>query len=353
MYLQPARIEAILPGYPADCRAALKWLANYCLTRCDSSHKILAAHSGEAGAQRSFATFYALFKGTYNLSGEQARRQFMEVVTKLKAYDAKNNAESERLFYRSDAYDEFENVVLSRRKSFIKNRLVMISGPTGSGKTEMVDEFIARNGQDLSIRKVDSPQRASLYDFMAACCISLGIGMRGLLEFKAEEVIENVRTLDILFIDDAHRLYREALASNQTVWNFIQRLHDQTKTVIVTPVTDVFVQDIESISYFHQFFGRMGGKANIIRLPHHPEDEHIIGVCEVYGLKNAEKYLTEVRHAAHGVERLRPLQDALAFARAANDGPFTIDDLLEFLPPKPAGLTDAEQVKAKRKGGRS
>jgi hypothetical protein len=352
VYLQPARIETILPGYPAEARPSIEWLARYCRERCSSSHKILAAHSTQAGNSRSFAYFYSLFKGDHDMAGAEALSGFLQMTASLRAYDAKLHIDDERLFFPSVAFEEFERAVNARCKSHVKHRLVLVAGPTGSGKTELFRELIARQKSPalkdrLNIALVDSAQSASFYDWLPILCEAVGVRAAGRQELKAEQIISNARQFDVILIDDAHRLYRESAGSNQTCWNFIQRLLDKTKCVIGVSVTDVFADDIEEVPYFHQFAGRMAGRDKLIRLPAFPEDDDIVGICQAYGLQHARRCLGDVQYAAHGYERLRPLQDALAFARARSGDSFTLNDLAPFLPLKPSGQT-AAQRKAKK-----
>jgi hypothetical protein len=225
-------------------------------------------------------------------------------------------------------------MIVSRRKAHIRNRLVLVSGPTGSGKSELIAEFIRRHGAKLNLGLVDSAQKPSLYDWLPILCRVTGVSPTGRQETKAEEVINNAKTFDVLFLDDTHRLYREGAGTNQACWNFIQRLHDQTTCVIVATMTHVFKGNIRKIRYFDQFFGRAGGRGNLFEMPDFPEDDQILAVAKAYGLTGAREHLEQLRGAAHSYERLRPLQDALAMARGdSKDGKFTFDDLEPFLPP--------------------
>jgi DNA transposition AAA+ family ATPase len=139
-------------------------------------------------------------------------------------------------------------------------KLVLITGPSGRGKTSAAREWQRRNNHGHSIY-IDPPEsgglRAFLMELSRACRISPG---RKTVDLR-DRIVRSFHPRRILIIDEVARLLPHGRSARlPTALEFIRRLHDAQHCAIALLATPVFSLELTSgrmRDYFEQLVGRI------------------------------------------------------------------------------------------------
>ena len=108
-------------------------------------------------------------------------------------------------------------------------------------------------------------------------------------------IYESVNEKRTIILENVQRLYVEKAEANQPVFNFLQKLQDETRCTIILTITPVFAETLTrklANGYFEQFIGRAGGVGEFLRLPDFAEPEDVELIAKSFGMKGLSEKTT-------------------------------------------------------------
>lgn len=328
--LDDRAIRDILHGYPADIHDAVLWLARYIREECSQSFEILEAKAKKLGFNHNKTTFAKIVKGRWNrdASGNPldspvlSKRNLLQVVDALMKDHRISEQAGKVPFIRTPTAKLIQDYVDIRRAPDTICKFGLIIGPTGSQKTASLKQIAATNTQ---CRHLESPATVSMTDFITDLAAAYGEHAHSTMSVHKRRIRESVSDRSTIMLDNVQRLYRRTAAGEQPVFNFLQKLQDDTGCTVILCCSiefeRLFQEGIDK-GYFEQFIGRCGGPKELLRLDDYASREDVHAIAEAFKLQDAddERVLAELDSIARMRGRIRTLFNALQkAARRAKD----------------------------------
>lgn len=333
-------MELRVAKYPEKAREPVLWLAAFVRNKCNREISVLQEACKKANISDipDYTTFNRILIGTYFKVDEVTGRvqgsvnNLLKIVETLRELDRYEEDAGKTPFIETPTWTLISNSIDKARLPQRINKFAGIAGPTGSQKTACFKEYKARNNHGKVVY-TDAPETSSLprytYDLAAAY-----FGKDGLDNSTARNIrrISNaVNPTKCIIVDNVQRLYIERMGNDQPVFNFLQKLQDDTGCTVILGFVPLFIRTLStgvSRGYFEQFVGRMGGLRKILQLPEKPTRDDILAIAEGFKLRDAEKHIKYLETIAHSPGLIRPLFEDLQDAKAeaeADKKPLTID----------------------------
>jgi hypothetical protein len=199
------------------------------------------------------------------------------------------------------------------------NKFGIIVGRTGTEKSASTIEYCRLNNH-LSCVHLESPAKPSYSQFICDLAAKYNNSRQlnwGRMHNKIYESVNSKRTI---ILENVQRLYVEKAAGDQPVFNFLQKLQDETHCTVVLTITPVFADLLVKKlmnGYFEQFIGRAGGVGEFLRLPDFATEEDVHLIAKSFGLQRPDNCLEYLVNISREPGLIRILFGALQKAKVA------------------------------------
>lgn len=325
---------------PEDMRDAFTWLVRYTRDECSRQVAILEKEFRKCGVQRDYNTWTKILKGQWNRHPNGTEREH-PIINKEKLLEEINTlrngvrVEAARgrvpfvMTSTAEAIFRFlEKKLLPERV----NKFGVIIGPTGSQKTATFKEFCRQHNHGATVW-VEAPENLS--ELLIRLARAFGGPAREPYDRSRQRIFDSLNERRMVIVDNTQRLYKENRGSDQTIFNFLQRVQDETGCAVIMSITPAFERTLTegmSRGYFEQFEGRSGGNKSFLRLPEYAPVEDVLAIAKAFGLRDAarhEKLLVKLAQMRGRIRILfEVLQDAKILAEAEKK-PLTVDYIRE------------------------
>lgn len=318
--------------YPPEAIDDTLWLRGYASRRCGDDLNKIVEHARAKGFNNDQNYFYQVLTaryfrttrsddGTIKVAGSW--KNLRELVMQLKVYDRFVAVLSQVRFVETTVWDRINQYIQIKRTPFNCCRIGAIVGYTGNQKSECFREMIRRE-KPGQILRIEAPDQPSLSLMLHELGVLFGADNSKRLAYKRLKIVEGLNeTGRVLIIDNAQRCYNWRAGEHQPIFDYIQKLQEDTQCTIIlcwTPVDKRFDSALAS-DYFEQFIGRIGGEREILRLEEYPCDEDIERIVASFGLEAGEidSLMPRLRALVKEKGRIRNLFNALqTSSRLAN-----------------------------------
>lgn len=337
--LDDKNIEIKTSNYPDETCEPIQWVAAYCRERCARQLSVLVSKCKSLKFDTDYSYWHKIFSGKYFQKDAQGKVQG-SVKNLLRIIEALRNREriewraGKPPFIETDTWFLVRDFIDKKRLPGRVNKFGGIVGPTGSQKSACLKEYVLRNNHGKCVH-VEAPQTPALSQFISDLAVKLGEARSTNINRKVGYITSTINETKTIIVDNVQRLYKDNRDGDQPIFNFLQKLQDDTECTIILSFTPVFVTTLErgqDQGYFEQFIGRMGGRNKTLVLPAYTTTEDLEIIAKAYGLKdNAAnvKYLEKIAREPGRIRALfEDLQDAKILADAENTV-LTIDHIRE------------------------
>ncbi|HVU26521.1 MAG TPA: AAA family ATPase [Verrucomicrobiae bacterium] len=293
-------MEKRIVHYPDELREPVLWLATYLFSECGRDLDVLAENSRKLGVQMDKTTWGRIIKGQWNRNAQGVEtkplvnlQKLLRAIAALKS-DARLKEMAGRVpFIKTSRGEVVFNFIDALRAPDRINKFGIIVGRTGTEKTATTKAYCRENNH-LTCIHMDAPAKPSYSQFVT----DLAVAYNGTRQMSWGRMLAHiyaaVNAKRTIIIENVQRLYVEKAEANQPVFNFLQKLQDETQCTIILTITPVFAETLTrklANGYFEQFIGRAGGVGEFLRLPDFAEPEDVLLIAESFGLQDAEKHL--------------------------------------------------------------
>lgn len=313
--------------YPDALREAVLWLSNYINTMCSRELDVLMETAGKLRIDFDRSTWSRVLRGRWDRSASDKPletplvnlERLLRAIEALKV-DAKTKERVGKIpFVETSRARAMFHYLEERRAADRVNKFGIIVGRTGTEKTASGKEFCRRNNE-LMCKYVDAPSKPSEVQFVT----DLGVKFGGKFSWPQPQlrtlIYESVNEKTFILVENVQRLYVERLKANQPVFNFLQKLQDDTGCTIGMTLTPVFAETLTrklADGYFEQFIGRAGGVKEFLRLPDFATREDVVLIANSFGLQEAERHADYLMGISQEPGLIRVLFEALQKGKVA------------------------------------
>ncbi len=326
--LESSKVEAIAGLYPENIREDYMWLAGYLRDRCSRNIDVLTHKVRKLGFTTDKTTFSKIFRGRYNRDSEGNvtspcinARNFEQIVAALRSEAALVWIAGKTPFIETGTWERFEEYITDKRAPETICKFGLILGPTGSQKTSCGKRYAVLNNSGKCVH-IEAPEKPTMGRFVRELGKAYGIPEKVAGEKLRIRITENVTDRKCILIDNIQRLYKPHHGWNQEIFNFLQKLQDDTGCTVIMisipPFKDTLMAGDER-GYFEQFIGRVGGWHEVLELDECTPREDVEKIAEAYGLKDAGSHLEELEKLCRQSGRIRILFNALQKAKKVAD----------------------------------
>lgn len=316
--LDDATVAAKIQNYPPETHEPIMWLAGCMRERCSGRYDILLERVRKLGFKRTTENyFYRVLTGRYfqmkdgEVAGSSAN--LLEIIDKLRAGVLLASRAGKMPFILTGTYHRIAGLIDSRRAPGAVCKFGVIIGPTGGQKTESVKHYCELNNHGRCIH-IEAPDTPTLGTFLTDLCDRYG-GSRGANHAtKRLKITECVNDQRMIAVDNVQRLYRPGQRGNQPIFNFLQKLQDDTGCAIVLMFAEDRAKFLTSgleEGYFEQFEGRAGGRENFLVLDTWTPRSDLIEIAAAYDLPTNAECIDYLAKLSQRPGRIRILFDAL------------------------------------------
>ncbi|MGZ0657066.1 AAA family ATPase [Coraliomargarita sp. W4R72] len=335
--LNDDQIEPKLIEYPEEIHDSIRWLAAFTRDVCNRDIRTLEAHCKKLGLNRSSSTTYFTkvlnFTYPFSTGGAAALDNFIQTIDILKG-DRAAAVQSGRVpFIETTTYQRIRDYIDTRRMPDSVCKFGLIVGATGTQKTASTKHYQSVNNHGKVVH-IESPERPSINELVTDLASRYGAARSLNKSRKMLRIRESVNENRTIICENIQRLYVEGKGWQQPVFNYFQKLQDDTGcTVIFTCTTDfltTFSEEVESKGYFEQFEGRCGGSDEFLVLDDYPPATDVKQIAKAFGFQDIDSELKQLSSLAHRRGRVRvlfkKLQDGARLANSLGE-PLNINHL--------------------------
>jgi DNA transposition AAA+ family ATPase len=327
--LEQAQIEAIAETYP-EIKEDFIWLAGYLRERCSRKFEVLEHRIREHGFKTDRTTLSRMFRGLWNKDSKGAATKhplmsvlnFQQIVDTLRKEARREDLAGKVPFVETGTWEDIKLYIEIKRAPEQVCKFGLIIGPTGSQKSACVKHYRDLNNSGKVVH-LEAPEKPTMTRFMRELGTAYGISQKYTCEPLRLRILENVKAAKCIIIDNIQRLYKERQGWNQEIFNFLQKLQDDTGCTIIlvaVPEFEAILRNGRDRGYFEQFEGRVGGVSEFLTLPEYTPREDIKQIAESFGLKDRNKEVVEyLEKITRERGRIRILFNALQKAKRLAD----------------------------------
>lgn len=347
-YLQDVHLERTSLLLPESMRADFIWLGCYLRDRCNRSPDVLEAKFKDLGITVTSSTIVKVIEGKYitkwtDKKTKQAKQspiisetKFKDVVERLRKQAQLDALTGKIAFVETESWDLVRDYIDERRAPARVCKFGLIIGKTGSQKTHTTKHYCLLNNHGTCVH-LEAPETPSMPKFITELAKKYGVPPSASPEARTIAIHENVNKWKTIIVDNIQRLYKPKFGWNQPIFNFLQKLQDDTgcTIILICNLDSEFLKDILSKGFFAQFEGRCGGKEEFLYLPEHPSREDIRRIAAEFKVQSEERTLDALEKLARHRGAIRVLFHILQKAReeadAAGSRLITLDHIKEAL----------------------
>lgn len=284
--------------YPDELREPVLWLAAYVRNECNRDLDLLAGHAGKLGISFDKTTWSKVLRGLWNRSaGGEATgpivslKKLTDSLASLRRDVALREMAGKVPFVMTPTAQGIFHFVDKKRAPDRINKFGMIVGHTGTQKSATLSEYCRRNNHGTCV-KIEAPATPSQTQFITDLAEHYGCSRQATWDRKRNTIRESVNERRCIMVENVQRLYSEKEAENQRVFNYLQKLQDDTGCTIILTLTPVFVSKLRNRiaeGYFEQFIGRAGGTRDILTLEAYPSAEDVEAIATSFGIDWLDK----------------------------------------------------------------
>lgn len=322
---------------PKEMQELFVWLGCYLRDECSGEMDILCERFKEVGIHHDKTTWNRVLRGMWQRDADGkltaapiiSQDKFIKALNALRSAARIKERGGRIPFVMTSVARMVWNAIDMRRTPDRVCKFQIIIGETGTGKSAALIEYQARNNHGLFTR-VEAPETPSMSQFMLDLARSWGYSANPSYQKKKQYVIETVNARKVICVENVQRLYNPKFEGNQPIFNFLQKLQEDTNCTVVLTFTPIFERVFTSgcnKGFFEQFEGRAGGRRAFLRLPEYPPEEDVLLIAQAFGLREAEKHLDELVKISREPGRIRRLFEDLQNAKIeaeADAKPLTI-----------------------------
>lgn len=326
MRLDDHSVSAKIAGYPEPIREPIMWLAAYMRERCNGRKDVLVDQLRNRGFKSSEYTenyFYRVLTGRYFQADPRrpgkvlgSVKNLEQVIDSLRAGALLHDRAGRAAFVETSTWSTIRDYIDMKRSPESVCKFGVIIGPTGAQKTECVKHYCRLNNHGACVH-LEAPEKPSVTQFLTDLTSRYGNSARSHADVKKRDIARCVTDKRMIAIDNVQRLYRKGAGGDQPIFNYLQKLQDDTGCTIILMFAAIessfLTRGIEE-GYFEQFEGRAGGVDQFLVLDDYAPREDVAAFAEAYGLRTKEAcdYL-EALSRKRG--RIRIMCDALQRAK--------------------------------------
>jgi AAA domain len=335
--LDDKTVEARTEGYPDEAREAARWVAGFIRDKCNRQISTLLGKCKTLGHVLDYSYWHKIVCGKYfgpdptrpgKVAGSVAN--FLQVVNALREADIQERRSGRPPFIETPTWELINNFITKKRMPGRVNKFGGIVGATGTQKSACLIEYQMRNNHGMVVH-VEAPETPRMSQFVTDLAVAYGENRSVNTARKTAAISLAVKANKCIIVDNVQRLYNDKRGGNQPIFNFLQKLQDDTDCTIIFSYTPDFTRILENgmdRGYFEQFVGRMGGLGKALVLPEFAPAEDLQVVAEAYGLKDAGKHVKYLDKLARQPGRIRAFFEDMQDAKAEAEGkPLTIAHL--------------------------
>jgi len=351
MSYEQCDLERIAETYPEAMREPFLWLAEFAREQCGKNLDALEHKIKRLGLPTTAGTLSKIIRGRWkkNARNEEvppvmSLENFINMVEKLRS-DPEISEMVERVDFVETPFtwESIRNYIDVRRPAGRICKFGLIFGPTGAQKTASLKHYAALPQNNRSTKWMEAPYKAKVSHFISNLAEAYGVPPIMSISRKLVRIQKNFSNKKCLIIENIQRLYadpygRELAGTSQEIFNYLQRIQDETGMTIILSATPEFYNEFVSgiaKGFFEQFEGRVGGRNQFLVLPQYTPMEDMLAIANKYGLQDAESHIEYLTKIARMPGRVRILFQTLQTAKedATESGQaLTIEHVREVMP---------------------
>lgn len=344
--LDHVTLETRAAHLPESMRENLVWLGAFVRDACNRDFEILTQRMTDLGYKHEKSTWSKVLKGQWQHDAKGRRTEFPIISEDRfnRAVNAlrKDEAEREQMgavpFVNTPTARSIQNYLTLKRLPERVCKFGVVIGETGTQKTASFKEYRRLNNHGTTAL-VEAPERPSMGQFMTDLAREFGYSTQSGYQKKKDYVLQAVKRRTMIIVDNVQRLYDPKFKGNQPIFNFLQKLQEDTGCTIIicfTPTfektfTEGFLYDDAKKRYsspkrgadtfFEQFIGRAGGIRSFLRLPEYPTEADVEAIATALRVRGADNKAAkaELYDLACEPGRIRRLFEVLQQAKADAD----------------------------------
>ena len=318
-------LEAVAAGYPEELREPFVWLGTFIREECNRDLDLLVERAQKLGIGTDKTNWSKLIRGHWNKDADgnptpspavALPRLLRNIETIRKDSRIKSQSGKIPFVVTPTAASIFNYIDLKRSPDRVCKFGVVI-GETGSQKTASFRQYCQHNNHGACVW-VESPETPSMRQFLTDLASRYGCGVSASHERKKFTILRAVNDRKCIIVDNVQRLYIERMEGNQPIFNFLQKIQEDTGCTVILSFTPTFERRFTAglnAGFFEQFEGRSGGRRNFLRLPEYAPEEDVLAIAQAFGLREAEKHADELVKIAREPGRIRRLFEDLQNAK--------------------------------------
>lgn len=344
--LDHVTLETRAAHLPESMRENFVWLGAFVRDQCNRDFEILTQQMTELGYKHDKTTWNRVLKGQWRHDSKGkpmenpiiSEDRFNRAVNALRKYEADREQMGAVPFVVTPTARSIIDYLTLKRLPERVCKFGVVIGETGTQKTASFKEYRRLNNHGTTAL-VEAPERASMSQFMTDLAREFGYSTQSGYQKKKDYVLQAVKRRTMIIVDNVQRLYDPKFKGNQPIFNFLQKLQEDTGcTVIIcfTPTfektfTEGFLFDPKKRRYsspargqdtfFEQFIGRAGGIRSFLRLPEYPTEADVETIATALRVKGSDNKTAraELYDLACEPGRIRRLFEVLQQAKADAD----------------------------------
>lgn len=323
LHLEDSTLEAHAKTYPEEMREPFLWLGGYVREKCHRNLDVLEAQMVKLGFKTTGGTISKIIQGRWqkNADGTEmdspimAENNFIQLVDALRKLSAREDARGKVPFVETGTWKTFRAYVDVRRVLDAVCKFGLVIGPTGSQKTSCAKYYCTLNNHG-QCHHLEAPDTATMGKFITDLGAKFGVSVWAGTQAKRARISECVNETKTLIIDNIQRLYKENQGWNQPIFNYLQKLQDDTNCTIIlmcVPEFELTLKKQQSEGYFEQFEGRCGG--DYLVMDHFTPREDLLQIAEAFKLAEAKKNVGVLEKLSKQRGRIRIVFNVLQKAK--------------------------------------
>jgi DNA transposition AAA+ family ATPase len=323
--LDTLTLENLALTYPEELRERFVWLGCYLREECGRDVNRLSERAQKLGFAMDTTTWGRIMRGRLcvDADGNRTETPLVSIPKLIRTIDALRNdarikARGGRIPFQMTTTTQsiFDYIDMKRAPDRVCKFGVII-GETGSQKSASYTEYCLQNNHAMCVR-VEAPATPTMKRFVYDLAEKYGCARSASYTRAVDLIINTANDRRCIIVDNVQRLYVTKREADQPIFNFLQKLQEDSGCCIIMSFTPTFERVFTTglnKGFFEQFEGRCGGRKKFLRLPAYPPEEDVLIIAKAFKLVDAEKHADYLVAIGHEEGRIRRLFDDLQDAR--------------------------------------
>ena len=315
-----------IAGYPDELKEPMLWLAAYIREECGHDLDVLVTEARKVSVEFDKTTWSKVLRGRLllDMDGRPLGNPVVNIAKLLRAIAGLREQWNLRElagkvpFVMTPTAQMICDFIDKKRAPDRINKIGMIVGYTGTQKTATLKHYNRMHNHGSGC-VLESPANGSISVFLADLAEKMaGCSRHASHDRKQNSIAESMTSGKYVIVENVQRLYHERDGASQRVFDFLQKMQEETNCTLILTLTPVFVSKLKrSIAegYFEQFIGRAGGERDILTLEEYPSEEDVLAIAKSFKLAEVSRHISELTKMVHEPGRIRVLFEALQEAK--------------------------------------